>query len=300
MTREHDIAVIGGGLVGSAIAYGLARLGRRVALLDEGDVAYRASRGNFAPGLGAGQRAGSARLRRLDARLGPALSGICRAALRGRRRRRRAGAAGRLPPVPVRGRTRAPRRTAHAAAWHSPGSSATPTRCSITARWRGGCRASARRWWARAIAALDGHLNSLRLLRALHAGFLARGGSYLPNAKVEAVAREGGAFAVRMAAGRIGAGKVVLAAGLGNATLAPHGRPHGRGAPAARQVVVTERMRRFLDYPLATLRQTDEGTRADRRLAGGGRLRRHAGHRRARHARRAGPCRSSRFLRERA
>src|SRR5690242_10102164 len=45
---EHDVAVIGGGLVGSAIAYGLARGGQKVAVLDEGDVAYRASRGNFA------------------------------------------------------------------------------------------------------------------------------------------------------------------------------------------------------------------------------------------------------------
>src|ERR1700758_1421201 len=46
--NELDFAVVGGGLVGSAIAWGLARLGQRVAVLDEGDVAYRASRGNFA------------------------------------------------------------------------------------------------------------------------------------------------------------------------------------------------------------------------------------------------------------
>lgn len=45
MTR-YDAIAIGGGLVGSAIAYGLAR-GLRVALVDEGDVGYRASRGNF-------------------------------------------------------------------------------------------------------------------------------------------------------------------------------------------------------------------------------------------------------------
>src|SRR6476660_4113639 len=44
---RYDSIVIGGGLVGSAVAYGLARLGSRVALLDEGDVAFRASRGNF-------------------------------------------------------------------------------------------------------------------------------------------------------------------------------------------------------------------------------------------------------------
>ena len=44
---SFDSIVIGGGLVGSAVAYGLARRGLKVALLDEGDVAFRASRGNF-------------------------------------------------------------------------------------------------------------------------------------------------------------------------------------------------------------------------------------------------------------
>jgi glycine/D-amino acid oxidase-like deaminating enzyme len=49
MIREQtEIAVIGGGLVGAAIAWGLARLGKRVTVLDEGDNAFRASRGNFA------------------------------------------------------------------------------------------------------------------------------------------------------------------------------------------------------------------------------------------------------------
>src|ERR1700736_953886 len=46
--REFDFAVVGGGLVGMAIAWGLVRLGRSVAVLDEGDLGFRASRGNFA------------------------------------------------------------------------------------------------------------------------------------------------------------------------------------------------------------------------------------------------------------
>ena len=46
--NEFDFAVIGGGLVGAAIAWGLAGRGRSVAMIDEGDLAYRASRGNFA------------------------------------------------------------------------------------------------------------------------------------------------------------------------------------------------------------------------------------------------------------
>ena len=43
----YDVVVIGAGLVGGAVAYGLARAGQRVAVLDEEDATYRASRGNF-------------------------------------------------------------------------------------------------------------------------------------------------------------------------------------------------------------------------------------------------------------
>ena len=39
--------VVGGGLVGAAIAYGAAKSGATVTLLDQGNIAHRASRGNF-------------------------------------------------------------------------------------------------------------------------------------------------------------------------------------------------------------------------------------------------------------
>src|ERR1700758_3936733 len=48
MSRDYDVAVVGGGLLGSAIAWGLGRLGKTVAVLDEGDLAKRASLANFA------------------------------------------------------------------------------------------------------------------------------------------------------------------------------------------------------------------------------------------------------------
>ena len=44
---SSDFVVVGGGLVGAAIAYGLAKAGEQVLLLDEGDIAFRAARGNF-------------------------------------------------------------------------------------------------------------------------------------------------------------------------------------------------------------------------------------------------------------
>jgi glycine/D-amino acid oxidase-like deaminating enzyme len=49
--RRFDAIVVGGGLVGAAIGYGLTRAGLGVAHVDEGDVAFRASRGNFGPAL---------------------------------------------------------------------------------------------------------------------------------------------------------------------------------------------------------------------------------------------------------
>ena len=44
---SSDVIVIGGGLVGTAVAYGLGQLGKNITVLDEGDDAFRASRGNF-------------------------------------------------------------------------------------------------------------------------------------------------------------------------------------------------------------------------------------------------------------
>jgi glycine/D-amino acid oxidase-like deaminating enzyme len=42
-----DILVIGGGIIGASVAYGVAERGVRVALLDQGGSAPNASRGNF-------------------------------------------------------------------------------------------------------------------------------------------------------------------------------------------------------------------------------------------------------------
>ncbi|MBT4088569.1 MAG: FAD-binding oxidoreductase, partial [Deltaproteobacteria bacterium] len=47
MDIKTDIIVIGGGLLGSSVAFGLARKGADVVLLDEGDMAHRAAVGNF-------------------------------------------------------------------------------------------------------------------------------------------------------------------------------------------------------------------------------------------------------------
>ncbi len=44
---QYDFIIVGGGLVGSSVAYGLGRNKYKVAVLDGGDRSLRASRGNF-------------------------------------------------------------------------------------------------------------------------------------------------------------------------------------------------------------------------------------------------------------
>jgi hydrogen cyanide synthase HcnC len=258
MARDFEVAVIGGGLVGGAIAYGLARLGRRVALLDEGDVAYRASRGNFGlvwvqgKGLGLAtygnwtQRAAHlapelARLLREDTGIDIALEQpggfhVCLS---------EAEMANRIASLTTLVEQTGFERYAFDVL----------DRTALAARIPGiGPEVVGATY-----CALDGHVNPLRLLRALHAALLKRGGEYLPLHKAERIERRAGRYAIR-AGSEIDAAQVVLTAGLGNAVLGPQLGLRATVRPQRGQVIVLERVRRFLDYPMATIRQTDEGT----------------------------------------
>jgi glycine/D-amino acid oxidase-like deaminating enzyme len=107
---------------------------------------------------------------------------------------------------------------------------------------------------------LDGHVNSLRLFRTLHTAIRARGVTYLPSHRVESITREGGEFRLATPHGEIRAGRVALAAGNANMRLAPMVGLKCPMKPERGQIVVTERLRPFLNHPVVTLRQTDEGT----------------------------------------
>jgi hypothetical protein len=107
---------------------------------------------------------------------------------------------------------------------------------------------------------LDGHVNSLRLFRALHTGFRMLGGTYLAEHRVTGIRHAGGGFRITTEKGVIEAGKVVLAAGNANRELAPLVGLSAPMRPNRGQIIVTERLQPFLDYPVTTLRQTDEGT----------------------------------------
>ena len=251
--------MIGGGLVGAAIAFGLRDLGRRLALLDEGDVAYRASRGNFGliwvQGKGLGLPAYGAWTQR-SARAWPRLAALLRddtgidVALRQR---------GGLHVCLSRAGARRARARRWRRCWRSPASSATPSTCSIARGSRRGCRTSGPRWSA-APGALDGDCNPLRLLRALHAGIAQAGGEMLAGARRERIEPRAHGFALRSARGTLECERLVLAAGLGNARLAPMVGLTAPVVPNKGHIIVLERVAPFLPVPLETIRQTDEGT----------------------------------------
>jgi len=98
------------------------------------------------------------------------------------------------------------------------------------------------------------------LLRAFHTAMQQRGAVYLPESHVAAIAYQGSEFRIISNGREVRAGKIVLAAGNGNAAL---GRLVGLDVPVRPQrgqIVVTERAAPFLDYPVVTVRQTDEGS----------------------------------------
>ena len=259
-TRESfEVAVVGGGLVGAAIAFGLRSLGPALALLDEGDVAHRAARGNFgliwAQGKGARLPAYAAWTQRAigewprlaaellrEAAIDVALSqpgGIHVCVTRGELERRivflealQAQAGFRRYDVEILDRK--------ALAQRVPG---------IGPDVAGGtyCR-------------LDGHCNPLKLLRALHVAIVRAQAAWRTDHRVVRITPRRGGFTLETARGVIEAERVVLAAGLGNAALAPMVGLAAPVRPNKGQIIALERLPRFLALPIETIRQTDEGT----------------------------------------
>jgi len=256
---EYDVAVVGGGLVGAATSWGLAREGLRVALLDEGDRDVRASRGNFAlvwvqsKGLGLAAYAGwtirssnawggFSDLLKQETGLDVCFQrpGGFHLALSEKELEARANILKRLHNQPgiVDYKTEI--------LDHSQVAKMLP---DIGPEVVGA-----------SYCPLDGHVNSLRLFRTLHTAIHARGVTYLPSHRVENITREGGEFRLHTGKGEVRAAKVALAAGNANMRLAPMVGLEAPMRPERGQIVVTERLRPFLEYPVVTLRQTDEGT----------------------------------------
>ena len=107
----------------------------------------------------------------------------------------------------------------------------------------------------------DGHANPLRLLSALHAGILRRGGYLGGGASVNSIEPDKtGGFTVRFGGEHVSTKCVVIAAGLGSKNLAAQVGMHIPIRPQRGQILVTERLEPFLPLPTMDVRQTFDGT----------------------------------------
>jgi len=261
MTEQScEIAVIGGGLVGTAIGYGLVREGRRVIVLDEGDRAFRASRGNFALVWVQGKGVGMPRYAAWTRHSSEVWAGFARELGEETEidigHRRPGGFALCLSEEELARREALMERLMSQPGMESYAyelvgrNELCRTLPEIGPDVVGGY-----------YCPLDGDVNSLRLLRALHTGFAKRGGTYAPGRAVVRVApQRGGGFRIETEDDAVAAERVVLAAGIGNARLAPMVGLRAAVRPQRGQVIVTEKAAPFLPYPMHTLRQTDEGS----------------------------------------
>jgi len=257
--QTTDVIVIGGGLVGSAVAYGLARLQSRVTILDEGDIAYRASRGNFGlvwvQGKGYGN-ADYAKWSRQSSILWPQLrdmlleeTGI------DVELNQKGGYHICLSPEEVSERQSRLR-------WiqERVGESLYPFQMLTREEAQDDLPGLGPEVAGVSYTPMDGHCNPLKLLRALHAANQRRGVSYLPESPARSISFANGMFTVQSAKQVIQAPRLVVAAGLANTDLCKQVGIHAPVRPNKGQVLITERLAPLLRCASNYVRQTDEGT----------------------------------------
>ena len=256
-----DFIIIGGGLVGSALCHGLLKAGATVTILDEGDLAFRASRGNFglvwvqSKGDGMAEYAQWSRESSdlwvdFAQSLGEA-TGINVG------HHRPGGLELCLEPEEYEAFETSIKRM------HNQGGVGDNDRRMISGDE---VRAMEPNVGPEVIGAAycphDGIVNPLATLRALHRIAANAKADYRPNHRVERILPQGPGqgFRVVTQRGDFLADRVILAAGNGSAALGADVGLNIPVSPERGHIIVTERTRPLFNHVLGQVRQTDEGT----------------------------------------
>ena len=258
MHLETEVAVIGGGLVGISLGYGLALQNIDSVVLDEGDDAIRASRGNF--GLVWVQGKGLT----LPAYTGWALRAFEQWGQFARQLEKETELNVALEQNGGLYFCRTKEALAERAA----------NLATVKAQYDGPYdydildNSTVRKLLPEigpsvagaSYSKYDGQCNPIRLLQALHRAYANRGGGYHPGNSVIGIERKAGKFILTTAKGKVVAERIALASGLGNATLGTMLGVDIPVKPVRGQMLVTERVPKLFDYAMEQVRQTDDGT----------------------------------------
>lgn len=254
-----DVVVVGGGLVGAALAYGLSKQQQRVLLLDADDNDVRAAHGNFGlvwvqnKGYGLGSYA------QWSMRAANAWPTFARELI---------DQTGVDPHLVQRGGfhlcfddVELAKRQARLRSIADSVDGDYPFQMIEGAALQAYLPGIGPRVAGASFTEMDGHANPLLLHRALYSACRQQGVHIRGAQHVQTIAytRSDG-FAIALDAGTVRAPRVVLAAGLGNARLAPQVGLSAPVKPNRGQILITERVERFLDYPTPYVRQTDNGS----------------------------------------
>jgi len=255
--RSYDLVVVGGGIIGASVAWGALRTGASVAVIDGDDGDFRASVGNFGLLWVQGKGVGAphyAALTQASARAWPEFS-----AELGERTGVDIGYRGGggfqfilSPAEKDRHVSQAERLQAESGdigMRFVDGDTLRREYPFIGPEVLGAIRGT-----------LDGDVNPLALLSALHRVLQLGGATFFRGDKVRVIRPEGGGFAVDTGERRVTAGRLVIAAGLAGADLARQAGIDLALFPQRGQVMVTERARPFLSIVNSSVRQNAEGT----------------------------------------
>ena len=256
---DFDAIIIGGGLVGTAVAYGLARRGKRPVVLDEGDIAHRASRGNFGLVWVQSKGFGVPEYQRWTRR-----SSEDWAAFSAELQNETGIHSGHQRPGGVTiclTEDEFTRRQQRMAQLHrEAGATKFEYKMLDHAALKKLIPAIGPDVAGASFTTYDGHANPLYTLRALHAALLKHSGSYVPNVTVQRIDAAPHSFSITVNGVTYAAPRLVLGAGLGNNAL---GKLVGLNVPvhpSRGQIIVTERVQPILPMPTLMIRQTVEGT----------------------------------------
>jgi Glycine/D-amino acid oxidases (deaminating) len=258
---QTDAIVIGAGTVGAAIAFGLARRGLSVLVLDGDDGDYRAARANFGlvwlQGKGMNMPAYQEWTRRsVDTwpEFNTELTELTSIDLQ---YEKNGGLAFCLGEDDFEKRRQHLQTLHEQRGGNEPGFEMLDRAAleKLLPRVRFGPDVS-----GASLGLHDGHANPLKLLAALHKGIAKHGGTLRSRSRVSKITPGSQGFTIETQEERFFSSRVIIAAGLGSAALAEQVGLHVPLRPQRGQILVTERIEPLLPLPASGLRQTREGT----------------------------------------